>query len=181
MIKTNRSEKVTVYTVEGIGVIVRHRRKDNFDPYTEPFRPLNDEEVKSITRMETCLHISDASRSEFLVSYQAITGGFTICNIFVNGRLFTGSSRCSKVDRWLPIRGKMNAFRRALQSEGVELRSCPEESTIIESMTRGQFLKEFITTVSGVKKFPRSTVDQIISSLNSLKEEKANQTAGDNK
>lgn len=116
-------------------VIVRsHRRKDNFEPYTEPFRPLNDDEVKSITRTkiervrkgeldhrEVAKFIILDRYSEYLVSYQALTGGFTICNIIVNGRLFSGSSHCIKSDRWLPIPGKMNAFHRALQSEGVEL------------------------------------------------------------
>lgn len=104
-----------------------HRRKENFEPYTEPFRPLNDEEVRSIVRANVGLIVSDASRSDFLVSYQALTGGFTICNIILkNQYLYSGSSHCIKSDRWLPIRGKMNAFHRALQSEGVEL---PPEQT----------------------------------------------------
>ncbi len=98
------------------------RRKDDFEPYTEPFRPLNYDEVKSIIRSESDFYVADSAGSEFLVSYQAIPGGFTICNILVRGRLYSGCSHCIKSDRWLAIRGKMNAFRRALeQSEGVEL------------------------------------------------------------
>lgn len=104
----------------------KHKRKDDFEPYCEPFRPINDEELKSIARSEANLYFSDSSRSDFLVSYQALPGGFTICNILLDNKLYSGCSHCIKSDRWLPIRGKMNAFRRALeQSEGVEIAGPP--------------------------------------------------------
>lgn len=99
------------------------KRKDDFEPYCEPFRPLNEEEIKSIFRtVDLRIHLSDAAYSDYLVSYQAFPGGFTICNILLDNKLYSGSSHCVKTDRWLPIRGKMQAFRRAIeQSEGVEL------------------------------------------------------------
>lgn len=98
------------------------RRKVDFLPYFEPFRPLNDDETKSIVRMESLpVPLCDAAGDEFQVSYQALTGGFTICNIIVNGQLYSGSSHCSKVDQWLPIRGQMLAFKRALESTGIAL------------------------------------------------------------
>lgn len=98
------------------------RRRVDFVEYTEPFRPLNEIEIKSIVRMENLPRsICDAARSEFSVSYQALIGGFTICNIILNGKLYSGSSHCSKVDRWLPIRGQMLAFKRALESTGITL------------------------------------------------------------
>lgn len=95
------------------------RRRDDFEPYTEPFRPLNGEEILCISRItDSC-----SDWSGFLVSYQALPGGFTICNVIdFSGRLFSGCSHCIKSDRWLPIRGKMNAFRRALEhSKGIDL------------------------------------------------------------
>lgn len=112
--------------VEGKRVIAGKRRKDDFKPYTEPFRPLNNDEVKSIARMG--LRFLLRNFTIFLVSYQATTSGFTICNIILDNKLYSGSSHCSKVDRWLPIRGQMLAFRRALESEGVELNPTKGES-----------------------------------------------------
>lgn len=101
------------------------RRRVDFVEYTEPFRPLDADELKSISRLvrEDCLPIPfcDAAIHEFQISYQALTGGFTICNIIVNGKLYSGSSHCSKVDQWLPIRGQMLAFKRALESTGITL------------------------------------------------------------
>ena len=97
--------------------ISHHRRKDDFEPYTEPFRPFNEDELKSFVRLTYNTPLEEIC----LVSYKALHGGFTICNILLNNRLFTGSSHCIKSDRWLPIRGKMIAFRRAFESEGVEL------------------------------------------------------------
>lgn len=95
-------------------------RRKSFQLYCEPFRPLNAKETKSVARMvDLRIEIADATFREFQVSYQSNLGGFTICNILLNGKLYSGSSCCSKADRWLPIRGKMLAFRRALESEGV--------------------------------------------------------------
>lgn len=106
------------------------KRKDNFKPYTEPFRPFNEEEFKSFVRLTK----NTPLESVVLVSYQAQTGGFTICNIILDNKLYSGSSHCSKVDRWLPIRGQMLAFRRALESEGVELSQPPHTG---ETVTNG--------------------------------------------
>ena len=94
------------------------RRKNDFLPYFEPFRPLNEEEIKSIAR--TGVYFS-REIDTFQVSYQALTGGFTICNIIVGCVLYSGSSHCSKTDQWLPIRGQMLAFKRALESTGISL------------------------------------------------------------
>ncbi len=96
-------------------------RKESFLPYFELFRPLNEIELKTITRLFRIDSLIDAAIHEFKVSYQALTGGFTICNIIVNNQLYSGSSHCSKTDQWLPIRGQMLAFKRALESTGIEL------------------------------------------------------------
>lgn len=95
------------------------QRKDDFEPYCESFRPLNEEERLTLAR-------KFANWQNYfsggLISYQALPGGFTICNILLDNKLYTGCSHCIKTDRWLPIRGKMQAFRRAIeQSEGVEI------------------------------------------------------------
>lgn len=94
-------------------------RRKTFQPYCEPFRPLNDEEKRSVVRVSFVEVKIAALWREFQVSYQSHLGGFTICNILLNNKLYSGSSCCSKADRWLPIRGKMLAFRRAMESEGV--------------------------------------------------------------
>lgn len=125
-------------------------RKDGFVAYVEQFRPLNEAEQQTILRMKTKnpvlgrhAELSQITNEELvrlqtyrfrvyliqscLVSYRATQGGFTICNVLLEGRLFSGCSHCIKSDRWLPIRGKMQAFRRAVeQSEGVSIVS--EES-----------------------------------------------------
>lgn len=93
------------------------RRRDNFKPYFEPFRTFNKEEYKCHFRLGK----KDTYPIIPFVSYQALTGGFTICNIILDGKLYSGSSHCSKVDQWLPIRGQMLAFKRALESTGITL------------------------------------------------------------
>lgn len=106
-----------------------HRRKDDFKLYVEPFRPLNEVELKSITRIGSRLNAAFgwATEDQISISYQAQMGGFTICNIILDNKLYSGSSHCLKTDRWLPIRGKMFAFRRALESEGMELLQIQEK------------------------------------------------------
>ena len=107
---------------------VVRRRKDDFESYCEPFRQFNEEEFKSFVRMTKNTPIE----SIVLVSYQALPGGFTICNILLDNKLYTGSSHCVKTDRWIPIRGKMQAFRRAIeQSEGVEI---PQEKFVSDGL-----------------------------------------------
>lgn len=102
----------------------KRKRKDDFEPYCEPFRAFNSDEFKSFVRLFNNVPLQDAC----LVSYQALPGGFTICNILLNNKLYSGCSHCIKSDRWLPIRGQMNAFRRALeQSKGVEIEIAKEE------------------------------------------------------
>lgn len=94
------------------------RRKEDFEPYCEPFRAFNSDEFKSFVRLFKNVPMQDVC----LVSYQALPGGFTICNILLDNKLYSGCSHCIKSDRWLPIRGKMQAFRRALeQSGGVDI------------------------------------------------------------
>lgn len=109
-----------------------NQRKDGFVPYVEPFRPLNEVESTTIYRLEFSPWV-DYPISKFLVSYEATAGGFTTCAILLDGKLYLGSSHCSKVDRWLPIRGKMLAFRRALEhSQGIGL-DVPEVDKVIAS------------------------------------------------
>jgi hypothetical protein len=130
-----------------LNIIVKpQRRKANFRTYFEPFRPFNCDEITTILRYhpgsyllggEVPSHTTTGEQircgselnysnlydiiQDCIVSYQALTGGFTICNIIVNGYLHSGSSHCSKIDQWLPIRGQMLAFKRALESTGIEL------------------------------------------------------------
>lgn len=114
-------------------------RRKTFQLYCEPFRPFVREETTSLMRSEPGVILGQATpdktekhseliwsffldiSKDCLVSYQSHLGGFTICNILLNGKLYSGSSCCSKLDNWLPIRGKMLAFRRALESEGVQI------------------------------------------------------------
>lgn len=126
-----KQEREDVKTM--LSLVKLQTRKVDFKPYVEPFRPLNGAESTAIHRLEFSPWI-DYPISEFLISYQAQTGGFTICNIILDNILYSGSSHCSKVDRWLPIRGQMLAFRRALESEGVELISITNTG---ETVTNG--------------------------------------------
>lgn len=122
----NATEEERKDIKEMLALLKKQTRKQDFEPYVEPFRPLNEAEVKSIGRkfysgLLFNMDLGDARLSDFRISYQAQVGGFTICNIIVNGRLYAGSSHCIKSDRWLKIRGQMIAFRRALESEGIVL------------------------------------------------------------
>lgn len=106
-------------------MIRRQPRRIDFEPYTESFRTFNKSEYLSYFRTGK----KDTYPFIPLVSYQALSGGFTICNIIIDNKLYSGCSHCIKSDRWLPIRGKMNAFRRALeQSEGVDI---PQEKYFV--------------------------------------------------
>lgn len=98
-------------------------RRKSFELYSEPFRKLNAEECRSLFRvLDLRIEMADASFSDFRVSYQSLLGGFTVCSVLLNGKLYSGASHCSKVDRWLKIRGQMQAFRRAIeQSQGVSI------------------------------------------------------------
>lgn len=68
-------------------------------------------------------------RPSTVVSYERLSGGFTVCLIVVRATLnhqmatviYRGVSRKSLHDRWNSTRGDMIAFNRALQSKGVEL------------------------------------------------------------
>lgn len=105
-----------------------NRRRDDFRLVKEEFRKLNETEYLSLSRSESATKLWINDFTHLRVAYETLPGGFTICLLRDSDAIFTGCSHCSKNDNWLPVRGKMKAFRRAVEHSGGILLQNEEET-----------------------------------------------------
>lgn len=107
-----------------------NRRKDDFKPHCEQFRTLSEIEYLSLSRSEAAASKLwvNGSFTHLRVAYETLPGGFTICLLKDSDMIYTGCSHCSKNDSWLFTRGKMKAFRRAVEHSGGILLQNEEET-----------------------------------------------------